>query len=137
MTQFATNAYPRIESVVALVGGIIITLSGALFLAVSAFILPNVTYANINVPQGLSAAAIPGIVSGFVGLMGVFGLVSGGVVLVSSMKLLTNSGDRRTWSVLVLVFSVLSFIGMGGFVIGAVLGIVGGALALRWRPPTL
>jgi len=48
--------------------------------------------------------------------------------------LLTSSGDRRTWSVLILVFSMLSFVGMGGFVVGAVLGIVGGALVLRWKP---
>ena len=137
MTQNATNEYPRTASILALVGGTIITLSGVLFLAVSALILPNLTYSNLNVPQGLPASSIPGIVSGFVGLMGVFGLVTGALVLVSSVKLLTNSGDRRTWSILVLIFSLLSFIGMGGFVIGAVLGIVGGALVLRWKPPTL
>ena len=136
MAQNATNEYPRTASILALIGGTIITLSGVLFLAASAFILPNLTYTNFHVPQGLSASAIPGIVSGFVGLMGTFGLVTGAVVLVSSVMLLTNSGDRRTWSILVLVFSVLSFIGMGGFVIGAVLGMVGGALVLRWRPPT-
>jgi len=137
MTQNATNEYPRTASILALVGGTIITLSGVLFLAVSTLILPNLSYSNLNVPQGLPASSIPGIVSGFVGLMGVFGLVTGALVLVSSVKLLTNSGDRRTWSILVLVFSLLSFIGMGGFVIGAVLGIVGGALVLRWKPPTL
>jgi hypothetical protein len=48
--------------------------------------------------------------------------------------LLTNAGQRKTWSVLILVFSVLSFVGLGGFIVGAVLGIVGGALVLRWRP---
>jgi hypothetical protein len=50
--------------------------------------------------------------------------------------LLMNTGEARTWSVLILVFSILSIMGFGGFVVGAVLGIVGGALALRWRPPT-
>jgi len=34
----------------------------------------------------------------------------------------------------VLVFSVLSLLGMGGFFIGAVFGIVGGMLALTWKP---
>jgi hypothetical protein len=38
--------------------------------------------------------------------------------------------------VLILVFSILSFIGLGGFVVGAILGIVGGVLALRWKPST-
>jgi len=38
-----------------------------------------------------------------------------------------------TWGILVLAFSVVSFIGMGGYFIGAVLGIAGGALALSYR----
>ncbi len=135
MAQNATSEYPTTASIIALVGGIIITLSGVLFVAVSTFVLPNINYSNLNTPPNLPASAIPGLVSGFVGLMGAFGLVTGAVVLVSAILLLTNTGQRRTWSVLILVFSVLSFIGMGGFVVGAVLGIVGGALLLRWRPP--
>ena len=134
MTQNIAPEYPRTASIIALAGGIIITLSGVLFVAVSALVLPNLTYSNVSVPQGLSPSAIPGLVSGFVGLMGIFGLVTGAIVLVSSVMLLTSSGDRRTWSVLILVFSMLSFVGMGGFVVGAVLGIVGGALVLRWKP---
>jgi len=136
MAQDTALEYPRTASIIALAGGIIITLSGVLFVAVSAFVLPHVIYSNINVPQGLDASSIPGLVSGFVGLMGAFGLVSGIIVLVSSIMLLTGSGQARTWSVLILVFSVVSFFGMGGFVVGAVLGIVGGALVLRWKPPT-
>jgi hypothetical protein len=137
MTQNTALEYPRTASILALAGGIIITLSGVLFVAVSAFVLPNIIYTNINVPQGFTASSIPGLVSGFVGLMGAFGLVSGIVVLVSSVMLLTGSGQPRTWSVLILVFSVVSFFGMGGFVVGAILGIVGGALVLKWKPPTV
>jgi len=137
MTQNASQENPRTASIIALAGGIIITLSGVLFLAVSALVLPNLAYANMNVPQGLPASALPGLVSGFVGLMGIFGLVSGALVLVSAVKLLSSPGQTRTWSILILVFSVLSFIGMGGFVVGAVLGIVGGALVLKWKPPTV
>lgn len=135
MTQNTSAEYPRTASIIALAGGLIITLSGVLFVAVSALVLPNIEY--VNVPQGLPASAIPHIISGFVGLMGIFGLVSGTIVLVSSVMLLTNSGQPRTWSVLILVFSVLSLVGMGGFVVGAVLGLVGGALVLKWKPPTL
>jgi hypothetical protein len=136
MTQNIAPEYPRTASIIALAGGVIITLSGVLFVAVSVLVLPNIAYTNINVPQGLSPSAIPGLVSGFVGLMGIFGLVSGVIVLVSSVMLLTRPSQTRTWSVLILVFSVMSFIGMGGFVVGAVLGIVGGALVLKWKPST-
>jgi hypothetical protein len=137
VTQNTIPENPRIASILALAGGIIITLSGVLFVAVSALILPNLSYANLHTPPNLPASSIPGLVSGIVGLMGVFGLVSGGVVLVSSLMLLTNSGERRTWSVLILVFSILSFIGLGGFVVGAILGLLGGAMVLRWKPQSL
>ncbi len=136
MTQNTALEYPRTASIISLVGGIIITLGGVLFVAVSAFVLPNINYTNLNTPANLPASAIPSLVSGFVGLMGAFGLVTGAIVLVSSVMLLTNKGQQRTWSVLILVFSILSFVGMGGFVVGAVLGIVGGALVLKWKPST-
>ena len=75
--------------------------------------------------------------SGIVGVMGAFELVSGIIVLVSSVMLLSNLGQRRIWGVLILIFSILSFIGFGGFFAGAILGMVGGILTLRWKPSTL
>ena len=134
MAQKMTPGYPRTASFVALFGGIIITLGGVMFLAASAFILPSLSYVNLNVPSNLPVSAIPGLVAGFVGLMGAFGLVSGAVGLASSMILLSGSGQPRTWSILSVVLSLRSFFGMGGFVLGAVFGIVGGVLARRWNP---
>lgn len=138
MTQQTTSAYPRTASVLALIGGTMILLAGVLFVAVSIFVLPNINYSsyNINVPQGLNSGSIPALVSGFVGVMGAFELVSGVIVLVSAVMLLSNLGQRKTWGVLILVFSILSFIGFGGFLVGAILGMVGGILTLRWKPST-
>jgi hypothetical protein len=138
MTQQTTSAYPRTASVLALIGGTMILLAGVLFVAVSIFVLPNINYSsyNINVPQGLNSGSIPALVSGFVGVMGAFELVSGVIVLVSAVMLLSNLGQRKTWGVLILVFSILSFIGFGGFFAGAILGMVGGILTLRWKPST-
>ena len=136
MTQTTTAGYPKTASILALVGGILILLGGVVFVAVSLFILPHLSYANLTTPSGLNSASIPGLVSGIVGVMGLFGLVSGVVVLISAVMLLANMGQHRTWGVLILVFSVLSFVGLGGFVVGAILGIVGGILTLRWKPPT-
>jgi hypothetical protein len=136
LTQNATSAYPKTASILALVGGIFIILGGALFIFVSAFVLPNMNFSNISVPNGLSSSAIPALVSGAVGVMGAFGLVTGAVVLVSAILLLANVGQRMTWGILILVFSVLSFMSLGGFVVGAILGIVGGILTLRWKPST-
>jgi hypothetical protein len=109
-------------------------LCGILLTAVGAFILPHVSFANVTTPPHLAAGSLPGLVSGIVEGIGLFGLASGIIVLASAILLMAVPNQRRTWGVLTLVFSVLSFLGLGGFVIGAILGIVGGVLALRWKP---
>ncbi len=72
--------------------------------------------------------------SGFFPVLVVFGLVSGVVVLVGAFMLRSRPREASTWGVLILVFSMVSLVGMGGFYIGAVLGLVGGILALTWKP---
>ncbi|MDA4125440.1 MAG: DUF6114 domain-containing protein [Thaumarchaeota archaeon] len=134
-TQQTTSAYPKTGSILALLGGIVITLSGVLLVLASAFILPSMNFPNLTVPPGMNASSIPALVSGIVGIMGVFGIISGAIVLVSAVMLLAKVGQRRTWGVVILVFSILSFIGLGGFIVGAVLGMVGSILTLRWKAP--
>jgi MFS family permease len=68
------------------------------------------------------------------GGMAILGLASGVIVLVSAILLRSRPKDYTTWRVLILIFSILSFLSMGGFLVGAILGLVGGALTLSWRP---
>lgn len=133
--QETPSAYPKTASILALVGGMIIILGGVIFIGAAVYILPHLNYSNMTLPQGMDRASLPGLISGIVGVMGAFGLVCGAVVLVSATMLLARVGQRRTWGILILIFSVLSFIGLGGFILGAILGIVGGILTLRWKPP--
>jgi hypothetical protein len=134
-TKESTSAYPKTAAILALAGGIFIVLGGVLFIGVAAYVLPHLNYSNMTVPKGLDRASLPGLISGIVGTMGAFGLVCGAVVLVSATMLLARVGGRRTWGILILVFSVLSLVGLGGLLIGAILGITGGVLTLRWKPP--
>ena len=133
--EAASSAYPKTAAILALVGGIIMILGGVLFIAVATFVIPHLNLSNMTVPQGMDSASLRSLISGVVGVMGGFGLVCGAIVLVSATMLLARIGARRTWGILILVFSVLSLVGLGGFVIGAILGMVGGVLALRWKPP--
>ena len=132
----AARGYPKTASIVSLAGGVIILLGGALFLGVAAFVIPHLDLGNVTVPQGIDRAGLPGLISGVLTLMGGFGLVCGAIVLMSATMLLARVGEQRTWGILILVFSVLSFVGLGGFVVGAILGIAGGVLTLRWKPPS-
>jgi hypothetical protein len=134
MTQQTASAYPNTASILALAGGILMILGGVFFLAVSVFILPNLNYSNLQTPPNVTN--MPGLISGAVGLVGVFGLASGIIVLASAVMLRTSPSQYKTWGVLILVFSILSFVGLGGFVVGAILGVVGGIMTLTWKPPT-
>ncbi len=88
-----------------------------------------------------------GMMGGFQGMMGslgipfgfmsgffLIGLVSGIMVTLGAAMLNTRPSEHTAWGMIILVFSVISLLGMGGFVVGAILGIVGGTLSLSWKP---
>lgn len=84
------------------------------------------------------------MMNGYCGMMGGYGaplfyafslvgIASGILVLLGAIMLYNEPNRAYTWGALVLVFSVLSFFAMGGFMLGALLGVGGGALALAWK----
>jgi len=58
------------------------------------------------------------------------GMVFGAVVIVGAVLMYKKPLQTRQWGVIVLTASSLSFIGMGGFIIGAILGVIAGVIAL-------
>ena len=133
MASKTVTEYPNIPSILALVGGVLIVLVDAFLLTVALVILPHLSYNNFVPPRGYTGS--PGnLVSGFVGALAVFGMICGVIVTLSAVLLRLKPGQRQTWGILVLVFSILSFFGFGGFIVGAVLGIVGAVMTLRWKP---
>lgn len=50
------------------------------------------------------------------------------------LRLLGKIENYNWWGVLIPIFSILSLFGGGGFFIGMILGIIGGALGLAWKP---
>jgi len=77
-----------------------------------------------------------GLGVGFV-MMGLFGVIFGIVVIVSALMLHSHPSQHTTWGILVIIFSALSLFGgmMSGLGLGLILGIVGGVLAIVWKPP--
>ena len=59
------------------------------------------------------------------------GLICGALVLLGAIMLRSRPMNRKAWSIMIIVFSIPSVITGGGFIIGFILGIIGGALALR------
>jgi hypothetical protein len=66
-------------------------------------------------------------------VLSVLGLACGVIVVVGGFMLSLRPLEHVTWGVLIVIFSAISFVNMGGWFVGAILGIVGGALALAWR----
>lgn len=63
-----------------------------------------------------------------------FGVLGGIVLLVGSVFLYSKPEQSRTWGLVIVVVSALSaLVGMGGLLAGTV-GVIGGALALSWKP---
>lgn len=86
---------------------------------------------------GLLLGILAPWLGGLILLWGVAGLLFAVLVIVGAV--LIGSGrsfEVKAGSVLVIVFSTLSvFTNTGGFLVGFVLGLIGGILGLTWSPP--
>jgi len=136
---------PSIAFILSLIGGILMLIGG---------VISSLWFMSGGINTGYYGMMGNGMMGGFGGMMegyesfmhgfgmplgymsglSIIGLVAGIVVTIGAIMLNTRSADRATWGVIILVFSIISLLGMGGFYIGALLGIAGGALALSFRP---
>lgn len=60
----------------------------------------------------------------------VAGLSSGVAVILTTFMLKMRPQESRRWGIMIIVLSIMSVLGMGGFILGMALGILGGALAI-------
>jgi len=74
-----------------------------------------------------------GTSNNFLAGISVVGLVCGVIILVGAIMLKVDAHQSSLWAVIIIVFSVISFVGMGGYFIGAILGTVGGGFVLATR----
>ncbi len=65
--------------------------------------------------------------------LSIVGLALGSFVLLGSVLLKLKPSQRKAWGATILVFSLPSIIMGGGFIVGFILGIVGGFLALSGK----
>lgn len=130
---------PFVAYVLSLIGGVLILLGAV----VGSFVTP-IWYGGMMGRGGMMGGQSEWMMGNFgalsalsLGLM-VVSFVAGVLVIIGAVMMTVHPEQHMPWGTIVLIFSIFSFIGfgIGGFVIGALLGIAGGALALSWRPPT-
>jgi len=69
----------------------------------------------------------------FLAGISVVALVCGVIILIGALMLRVQPRDHTIWAIIIVVFSVISFVGMGGYFIGAILGLIGGVFELSIR----
>ncbi len=74
-----------------------------------------------------------GVPLGMMGGFSIIGFIAGIIVIIGAIMLNVRPTEHFTWGIIILIFSIVSLMGMGGFYIGALLGIAGGALAISYR----
>ncbi len=131
MSSFALRTTAFLLS---LIGGLVITFGSLVAALLSIYGSPFGTYYGMG--QGMMGGFFYGYGSGWYSWLSLVSLVFGVIVLFGAIMLNARPAEHITWGVIVLTFSVASFIGMGGYFIGAVLGVAGGAIALSYRAPS-
>ena len=129
--QTSSQETPLTAFILSLIGGVFILVSG---FVLSLWSLYGGPWFN-GMMGGMTMMGGFGFPSNLMVGFELVGLVSGVLVVIGAIMMRVHPGEHVAWGTIVLVFSITSLLGMGGFIIGALLGIAGGALALSWRPP--
>ncbi len=113
---------PTAAMVLSLIGGIFVVLGGALLAFAGSII------GSFNVTGAASA-------SGTVLALGIVGLIMGIIMIVGAFMMYSKPTSAKMWGVIVLILSIVSWVtAIGGFFIGFLLGLIGGILALTFKP---
>ena len=137
----SSSKKPTVALYISLVAGILILINSSL-LGVASYSLTQ------SIP-GKGGAGIMGFlisilfgalvnifntVTGFLNTLMAIGVISGLIVIASAVMFYRNPVQKTMWGILILLFSSISMIVGGGFLIGLILGINGGILAIIWEP---
>ena len=132
-----TEEKPTAAFILSLVAGVFILLGGGMMTMIGSW-MGNYGYGMMGRYTG--EGGVMGTGYGMMGVgfgaMGVLGLIFGAIVIISALMLNSKPEQHSTWGSLIVLFSVLSIFGsaMGGFGVGLVLGLIGGVLAITWKP---
>ena len=108
--------HPVAAFILSLLGGVIILISSLFVIVIG--------------------SAITFFIGGVGGYIGLLGLLWGSIIIFCSLKLRTDPKMHITYGLIIIVTSVISWIGAaGGFGIGFLFALFGGILGIIWKSP--
>jgi len=129
---------PLIPVLLSVISGLIILSGGILatyMMSIWGGPLRHNTWANMLGQFGYAIGASTYLFGSFA-TMGIFGIFSGISILLSSLALWSKPYQHIFWGSIITVFSICSICGaMGGWIVGMILGIIGGLSAIFWKAP--
>lgn len=89
----------------------------------------------VGVVIGIVGFAITLPLGGFGAALGALGILWGVLIIIGAVMMNSHPEQSTMWGVLVLVVSLLSWIGaLGGFFIGFLLAFIGGIMGIAFHP---
>jgi hypothetical protein len=124
---------PTAAFILSLIAGIIILLSGIMLLVMgTAFMSEMMGGYYLGMMGGYSG--ITGFISSMIAWIGVWGIICGAIILYGAYMLSSDPASHGMWGFIIIIISLASLFEGGGFLIGAILGILGGIFATIWEP---
>jgi len=118
------SVFPSTAYWLSLIGGLLIVLDG--FAAIGEAIAYRSVVESI----------VPGASGILIGL-GALAVLVGLIIVFLGLRIKSNPASARMSGILIIVLSLVSFVGGGGFFIGLILALIGGIVAATWTSPTL
>src|SRR3989454_12272355 len=139
LNSMSLPSKPVAAFALSLVAGVFILL-GSVVMSMFALGFPGMMMGGtegMQVGTGMTGSMMGGVMMnwmlGSIPVLAAFGIASGIMVILGSVMLYTRSAENHLWGAIILAFSVVSILGsMGGLLVGLVLGMLGGILALTW-----
>jgi hypothetical protein len=129
--QPAASGPKKAPFILSIIGGILILVTGVMFAALGSMMSGmGLDMASLMGATAGDAEAAAAAASMMMTVYAAGGIALGVLVIVGAV-LMRNPARAKMGSILVLVCSILSIFAGGGFFVGMILGIIGGALGLK------
>jgi len=109
--------------------GFVLSLIGGIFILINGLLIALFATVAVIPLRMVGMHAISRLIALHVFMLIVVGLICGVLVVIGAV-LIYVPGKEVLGGILVLIFSILSIVIGGGFLIGMILGIIGGALGI-------